>query len=65
MSFYQVDITDGTGHIISETVVNADNLLDAGIMAEDILEQYHLKHPCKRCLHDLRVIFDSMKGDTK
>ncbi len=65
MSFFHVDIADGTGKIVSSTKVEAINMLFAGIKAEDILEQYHLKHPCKRCLHNLRVIFDSMKGDTK
>jgi len=65
MSFYHVDIADDTGKVVSSTKVEANNLLQAGIKAEDILDQYHLEHPCKRCLHNLRVIFDSMKGDTE
>lgn len=65
MSCYHVDISDCTGKIVSSTKVEADNLLQAGIKAEDILEQYHLKHPCKGCLHNLRVIFDSMKEGTE
>ena len=62
---YKVDITDDTGKLVSETRVTASDAIEAGIIAEDILDQYHLEHPCIRCLHKLRVVFDSMKGDTK
>lgn len=65
MSCYHVDIADRTGKVVSSTPIKANNLLEAGMLAEDILEQFHLEHPCKRCLHRLRVIFDSMKGDTE
>lgn len=66
MSKYHIDIADNTGKVVSSTSVEADNMLEAGIIAEDILEQYHREHPSgepELCHHSLRVEFDSMKGE--
>lgn len=64
MSKYRIDIADSTGKVVSSTPVEACDMLEAGIMAEDILEQYHREHLCKdteRCIHSLRVSYDKME----
>ena len=53
---YKVIISDDTGKVVFETIVDADNLLSAGIKAEDIQDMYHREHPCKQCEHKCRVI---------
>ena len=53
---YKVVISDGTGQIVFEAKIDALSLLDAGIKAEDIYDEFHLEHPCKRCKHKCRVI---------
>jgi len=59
---YKVIITDDSGHEVLTEIVDATDLLIAGILAEDILDQYHLEHPCKNCKHKTRCVFNKMKG---
>jgi hypothetical protein len=52
---FKVVITDETGRVVFETIIDSDNLLNAGIKAEDIYDQYHLEYPCEHCKHKCRV----------
>ena len=61
--FCKIIITDSEGKEVFTKFVDADNLLLAGIMAEEIFDLYHLEHPCEKCTHDCRVSFGKMKGD--
>lgn len=60
--FYEVIITDSIGNEVFTETVEAENLLIAGVKAEDIFDLYHLYHQCKHCKHNCRVNFIKMKG---
>jgi len=66
---FKVNITDDNGEMVFSGIVEMDNLLDAGIAGEHILDKLHLEHPeakcCNKCIHHLRVLFSSMKGGEK
>ena len=58
---YRVVISDDTGLIVFETIIEALTLLDAGIKAEDFYDEFHLEYPCKQCKHKCRVVNDEKK----
>lgn len=43
--FYHIVITDNKGMLLADANILADNLIDAGIIAEDICDHYYLVHP--------------------
>lgn len=42
---YHVIITDNNGHTLADAEIQADSLLDAGIIAEEICDHYYQEHP--------------------
>jgi len=59
---YKVVITDDSGKEVFVGKVVMNNAIDAGVAAENILDEFHLEHPCHKCIHHLKVLFASMKG---
>jgi hypothetical protein len=61
---YKVTITDIDDNEAYTEEIEVDSLMDAGIVAEDIFEQYHQYCPCTHCTHNCHVDFIRMEGGT-